>query len=43
MEGSGMDVYGLLRAVGWDIYPIYRSVDPREVRQALSVGIVFIT
>jgi predicted metal-binding protein len=42
MEGSGMDVYGLLRKVGWDIYPIYRSVNPDEAHRALSVGIIFI-
>ena len=42
MEGSGIDVYGLVTRVGWDIYPIYRSVNPEEVRRALSVGIVFI-
>ena len=42
MEGAGMDVFGLVTKVGWDIYPIYRSVDPREVPRALSVGIVFI-
>jgi predicted metal-binding protein len=42
MEGVGMDVYGLVTKVGWDIYPIYRSVDPLEVKRALSVGIVFI-
>jgi predicted metal-binding protein len=42
MEAVGMDVYGLVTKVGWDIYPIYRSVDPLEVKRALSVGIVFI-
>jgi predicted metal-binding protein len=42
MEGAGMDVYGLVRKVGWDIYPIYRSVNPKVVYRALSVGIVFI-
>jgi hypothetical protein len=42
MEGVGMDVFGLVTKVGWDIYPIYRSVNPREVPRALSVGIVFI-
>jgi hypothetical protein len=41
MEGVGMDVYGLVKKVGWDIYPIYRSVNPEEVPSALSVGIVF--
>jgi predicted metal-binding protein len=42
MEAVGMDVYGLVTRVGWEIYPIYRSVNPAEVRRALSVGIVFV-
>jgi predicted metal-binding protein len=42
MESAGIDVYRLVTKVGWDIYPIYRSVDPKEVPRALSVGLVFI-
>ena len=42
MESSGIDVYRLVTRVGWEIYPIYRSVDPKAVPRALSVGIVFI-
>jgi predicted metal-binding protein len=42
MESAGIDVYRLVTKVGWDIYPIYRSVDPDKVPRALSVGIVFI-
>jgi len=42
MEGSGIDVFRLVTKVGWEIYPIYRSVDPKAVPRALSVGIVFI-
>jgi predicted metal-binding protein len=42
MEAAGMDVYGLVTRVGWEIYPIYRSVNPAEVPRALSVGIVFV-
>lgn len=42
MEGIGIDVYRLVTKAGWDIYPIYRSVDYKEVPRALSVGIVFI-
>ena len=42
MESVGIDVYRLVTRVGWDIYPIYRSVDPEKVPRALSVGIVFI-
>jgi len=42
MEGVGIDVYRLVTRAGWEIYPIYRSVDPKEVPRALSVGIVFV-
>ncbi|MBN2031881.1 MAG: DUF2284 domain-containing protein [Deltaproteobacteria bacterium] len=42
MEAVGIDVYGLVTRVGWEIYPIYRSVNPAQVPRALSVGIVFI-
>jgi hypothetical protein len=42
MEAAGMDVYGLVTRAGWEIYPIFRSVNPAEVPRALSVGIVFI-
>lgn len=42
MEAVGIDVYGLVTRVGWEIYPIYRSVNPAEVGRALSVGIVFV-
>jgi predicted metal-binding protein len=42
MEAVGMDVYGLVTRVGWEIYPIYRSVNPEVVPRALSVGIVFV-
>ncbi len=42
MEAVGMDVFRLVTKAGWDIYPIYRSVDPEKVPRALSVGIVFI-
>jgi hypothetical protein len=42
MEGVGIDVFRLVTKAGWEIYPIYRSVDPGVVPRALSVGIVFI-
>jgi predicted metal-binding protein len=42
MEGLGIDVFRLVTKVGWDIYPIYRSIDPKLVPRALAVGIVFI-
>jgi hypothetical protein len=42
MEAVGIDVYELVTRVGWEIYPIGRSVIPENVPRALSVGIVFI-
>jgi len=42
MEGVGIDVFRLVTKVGWDIYPIYKSIDPKAVPRALAVGIVFI-
>ncbi len=42
MEGVGIDVFRLVTKAGWEIYPIYRSVDPGVVPKALSVGIVFV-
>lgn len=42
MEAVGIDVYGLVTRVGWDIYPIGRSAIAENVTRALSVGIIFI-
>lgn len=42
MESVGIDAFGLVARVGWDIYPIYRSVDFASVPRALSAGIVFV-
>ncbi len=42
MESAGIDVFGLTTRLGWGINPIYRSVDPKRVNRALSVGIIFI-
>jgi hypothetical protein len=42
MESSGIDVFKPVTKVGWENYPIYRSVDPKAVPRALSVGIIFV-
>ena len=42
MEAVGIDVFCLVTKAGWDIYPIYRSVNCEEVGRALSVSIVFV-
>lgn len=42
MEGSGMDVFSVTAKAGWDIYPIYKTVDPSQVPSASLIGVVFI-
>ena len=42
MEAVGIDACDLINKVSWEIYPIYRSVDPDLVPCAISVGIVFV-
>ncbi len=42
MEAMGIDVFRLVTKVGWEIYPIYRSVDPQQVPHAIAAGIVFV-
>lgn len=42
MEAVGIDACGLAAKLGWEVYPIYRSVDPNLVPCAISVGIVFV-
>ncbi len=42
MEAVGIDACDLINKVGWEIYPIYRTVEPESVPCAISVGIVFI-
>ncbi len=42
MEGVGIDVCDLVNKVGWEIFPICRSIDPELVPSAISVGIVFV-
>lgn len=42
MEAVGIDACDLINKVGWEMYPIYRTVEPGSVPCAISVGIVFI-
>ncbi len=42
MEAVGIDACGLINRVGWEVYPIYRSMEPESVPCGISVGIVFI-
>ncbi len=43
MEAMGIDVFNLVAKVGWEIYPIYRGIDPASVPCALCVGIIFVS
>lgn len=42
MEAVSIDVTDLVGKVGWEIYPICRSLDPELVPSAVSVGVIFI-
>lgn len=42
MEAMGIDVVDLINKVGWQIYPVYRSMDPSSLPCGISVGLVFI-
>jgi predicted metal-binding protein len=42
MEAMGIDVVDLINKVGWEIYPVYRSMDPQSLPCGISVGLVFI-
>ena len=42
MEAVGIDVYGLVSSVGWDIYPIGSGADPNCVPKGTLVGIVIV-
>jgi predicted metal-binding protein len=42
MEACGMDAFGIAAKVGWEMYPIYATVDPTQVPSAALLGIVFV-
>ncbi len=42
MEAVGINVCGVIERVNWQMFSIYRNVDPDAVACAISVGIVFI-
>jgi predicted metal-binding protein len=43
MEAMGIDVFGLVSKVGWQVYPVtYADQDPDSIPCGISVGIVFI-
>ena len=42
MEAVGMDVYHLIAASGWDIYPYGSNADPEDIPLANLAGLVLI-
>jgi predicted metal-binding protein len=42
MEGVGMDAFAMAAKVGWDVYPIGRSITPCEVPHGTRLGLVLI-
>ena len=42
MEGAGMDAYLMATKVGWDIYPMGKSLEPSEVPFGNRLGMVLI-
>jgi len=42
MEGMGMDVYGMVTHLGWDIYPCGGSASPEDVPFGRRIGLVLI-
>lgn len=42
MEAVGMDVYRLIAAAGWDIYPFGRDANPEDIPVANLAGLVLI-
>jgi predicted metal-binding protein len=42
MEGVGMDVFGMVTRMGWDVYPCGSSLSSKDVPLGRRVGIVFI-
>lgn len=42
MEAVGMDVFALAANVGWEVYPIGRSLPPSEVPHGTRMGLVLI-
>jgi len=42
MEAVGIDVYHMVAAAGWDIYPIGSSAKPDEIPKGTLAGIVIV-
>ncbi len=43
MEGMGVDVFGLVTKIGWEVFPLAsKEPNPEAIPCAISVGLVFI-
>ena len=42
MEGAGMDAYIMATRVGWDVYPMGKTMEPTEVPFGVRLGLVLI-
>lgn len=42
MEAVGMNVFKLIRDVGWEIYPITRHSDPTSIPRGMLAGLVLV-
>ncbi len=42
MEAVGIDVFDIVGKVGWNIYPVYRTIESGGVPSGTSVGLVLI-
>jgi hypothetical protein len=42
MEAVGIDVYKMVAAQGWDIYPIGSSAKPQDLPKGTLAGIVIV-
>lgn len=42
MDAVGMDVYTMVAKVGWEIYPIGKEANPKDVPHGLRLGLVLI-
>lgn len=43
MEAVGMNVFQLVRDVGWEIHRIGRATDPRTIPNGILVGLILVT
>ncbi len=43
MEAMGVDVFGLVTKIGWEVFPLAaKEPNPEAIPCAISVGLVFI-